>query len=898
MNILRKIIGVLLFFLCLSNIQSQCITGLKVYTFGGDSIVYSCEGVHNDIVSFKSFTANTPALYIITDHLDTIRRISFTSKVNFIGLNDTEYHVYGASYKPPINNVIGQDLKTAKISNLCLGLSTNHVVVYRQLPPVPSIKFEDQTTEKLICDTDQVANKLKFNFEGPADLHSIFLLTDSTGLILDTFVLNEVDLNSFKDNTYRIYVVLYSGTLSIPAGQSIFTTLLSTECFSISAKPLIIYKSQVKAGKIKFENGKDSVLICPDQDLSFLKFKSELNLSFKFVYILSTVQDTIIRVLPGDTVDLKKSLRGVCKIWGLAYSGDLNLNPGDYINKPNRSTGCSDLSSNPLTLIKDQAIGGRVSLLNGDSTYHLCYKDGWPDYLALRTNSPSPLPYLYIATDKNNLILGVTVSSSDLEFFSGIVSRIYGVSYQGSIVAKPGDDITKVPFAIGCFSISTNYITISTEEIAGGIIRVNKNIDLIQYCFKSNIADTLRLNSNGSTNGSRSIYIGIQSDTIKFISTTGVILRSMVPVGSTDIFGIAYKGNFLVKSGDKLSASRLVDSCYGVSSNSIRIENFNPLAGTVSSNSGLSDIYLCPGDGQSDIVSMSRNGAVPLPYGYFVTNKLDSILAFTTESNIELDTFPLGLCKIYGVSYTGDIQYKNKNIKSPDLASECFDISANAINVFKSLAEGGKISLSNGDTIIDICVEDLGSDTLKFNHTLVNHLKYAYLLTDTANRFQGIIEENELHDFNGSDAGICRVYGIAYGGILTILKNDDITKAVLSSGCHDLSDNYVTINKSNVGSRCKNITGGQEKIIIITANPNPAKNFIKVGIKSKYLKTGNPVLTLMAASGGGIKKIILDNQSVDNEEAVINTSDLTPGLYFIMFKNGYIFDNLKIIIIK
>ncbi|MEP7321355.1 MAG: hypothetical protein ABI761_05525 [Saprospiraceae bacterium] len=882
----------------MTELRSQCITGLKVHAFSGDTIVYSCEGLHNNIVSFKSFTANTPALYIVTDRLDTIRRISFTSKVNFIGLNDAEYHVYGASYKPPINNVIGQPLKTARISNLCIGLSTNHVIVYRQLPPVPSLIFDDQTTEKLICNSDSVSNKIKFNFKGPTGLNSIFLLTDSTGLILQSFATNELDLNSFNKNTYEIYGIVYTGSPSIQPGQSIFTTTLSTECSSISVMPLLIYKTEVKAGNIKFENGKDSLVICPDQDLSSLKFKSELSHAFKFVYMLSTAEDTLIRVLSGDTVDLKKSLTGICKIWGLAYSGELNLKPGDYIKKLNSSTGCSDLSLNHLTLIKDQAIGGRVSLLNGDSTYLLCYKDGLPDNLPLQTNSSSPLSYLYIATDKDNLILGVVVPSSNLEFFPGPVARIYGMSYQGSITAKQGDDITTVSFSSGCFSISTNYVAISTDEIRGGIIRSNKNKDIIQYCLTSNIADTLRFSVNGSTNGSKYIYIGIQDDTIKFISSTGVVLRSMIPAGSTDVLGIAFKGNFLGKAGDKLSSKKLVDSCYGVSSNSIRLENFNPIAGTVSANSGYSDIYLCPGDGQSDIISVSGEGASPLPYGFFITNQKDSILAFTAEPNIDLDTFPLGLCKIYGVSYSGEIRFGNKNIKSPDLATECFDVSTNSIQIFKSPADGGKISLANGDSLITICVEDLGRDTLRFKHTVTGQLKYAYILTDTSNRIQSIIEENELHDFNGSDVGVCRVYGIAYGGFLIVSKNDDITKAILSTGCFDISDNYVTINKSNVGNTCKNIIGNEENNIIMTASPNPARNLIKVRIPAKYLKSGNPVLTLMTASGKASKKIILDNQNIDNEEIAINTSDLTSGLYFIMFKNGYIFGNLKIIIIK
>jgi hypothetical protein len=46
------------------------------------------------------------------------------------------------------------------------------------------------------------------------------------------------------------------------------------------------------------------------------------------------------------------------------------------------------------------------------------------------------------------------------------------------------------------------------------------------------------------------------------------------------------------------------------------------------------------------------------------------------------------------------------------------------------------------------------------------------------------------------------------------------------------------------------------------------------------------------------KKINLSSDDIDNERVVFDVASLTPGLYFIIFKNGYIFDRVKMTVIR
>ena len=108
----------------------------------------------------------------------------------------------------------------------------------------------------------------------------------------------------------------------------------------------------------------------------------------------------------------------------------------------------------------------------------------------------------------------------------------------------------------------------------------------------------------------------------------------------------------------------------------------------------------------------------------------------------------------------------------------------------------------------------------------------------------------------------------------------------------------MTINKSNTGGLCKNLGVTPENKVFLSVYPNPASDLVKIRLKSKYLTGGRPQLSVSNISGGINKKIILDSQITDNQDIIINTSDLKPGMYFIMFQNGYIFDSIKLTVLK
>ena len=138
------------------------------------------------------------------------------------------------------------------------------------------------------------------------------------------------------------------------------------------------------------------------------------------------------------------------------------------------------------------------------------------------------------------------------------VKKIYGVSYLGLVTAKVGESITEADFASDCYELSRNVIHVNNEEIRAGNIRLEQNLAVLDLCLQSQSVDTFKLSVNGSTAGVSYYFIGSKDDTLRFVSKAGQFTSQDCPEGSTQIFGIAFKGNFLALPGDKISAHRLL----------------------------------------------------------------------------------------------------------------------------------------------------------------------------------------------------------------------------------------------------------------------------------------------------------------------------------------------------
>jgi hypothetical protein len=782
------------------------------------------------------------------------------------------------------------------VSDDCFALSDNSIKIQVDRPLVGRITSSVGGSEAILCSTALDNQKIKINHVGHSSFPIRYFITDRTDIIISQQDSTQFDFSRFSEGTYRIYGVSYLGLITFEAGRGLFSSLRSSYCHQISTEYVSVSKVQVQAGIIRYDGPTDSLYQCILSARQVVKPSFSKAPTGKHRFLVFNQNDRLV-AMSADSILTSSFAEGVFKIRSLAYSDSFSIGLGATVDSLVSVNGCIDLGSKELRLIRGRAEGGTIQLSTKETTYTICSKDGWPDRLSFTTNSSSLLPYRYVATDRNGLIIQADVQMADLELLPNNVERVYGLSYDGSLHLQVGDSLFKIAAENPCVQISSQFVSIKTEEIQAGTIRTSTGQQVLAYCLEENLPDTIRLQKNGASAEVKYSYLGIRNDTIQFINFSGLLTNKEVPTGTTRVYGMAYKGNLLADAGSRLSTARLTDSCYGISSNFITLQKSAAEAGSIASSNGQSVIFLCPRDGQSDFINLSAQQAGLLSYAYLITDTKDSILAQSAEPTIDLDSFPAGECRIYGISYKGALSAKSKHISATDLASGCSDISSNYIRFIKSSADGGRISLAGGDSTIAFCVEDAASDTLRFQTTSTVGLNYVLLVTNTQNRVQYIFENiAQGYDFNGLDPGNYRVYGLSYGGGLTVFRNTDVLQARLASGCFDLSKNFVQLQLTNTGPACKNFKPDEKNSSFLAAFPNPANLDVQIRIKPSHIKEGKPALYLVSATGGGERKINLDSQSIDNETIKINTAHLPPGMYFLIFKNGYIFDSIKILV--
>ena len=167
----------------------------------------------------------------------------------------------------------------------------------------------------------------------------------------------------------------------------------------------------------------------------------------------------------GNVIDFDPADPGICRIWGVSYTGDFIL--GGDVNAAEAviSTECYTLSENFVTVIRSIPDGGTVSTSDGDTTLAITVGDGIADVVSFTNENSSNSNYAYVITDENNMILGLPAGSfQDFEGAGTGICRVWGLAYTGEIIATAGQDAAAVELTDDCFDLSDNFIEITRTE--------------------------------------------------------------------------------------------------------------------------------------------------------------------------------------------------------------------------------------------------------------------------------------------------------------------------------------------------------------------------------------------------------------------------------------------------
>ena len=226
--------------------------------------------------------------------------------------------------------------------------------------------------------------------------------------------------------------------------------------------------------------------------------------------------------------------------------------------------------------------------------------------------------------------------------------------------------------------------------------------------------------------------------------------------------------------------------------------------GSVSGTDGRTLYITKTQDGNPDVISFINTSTSSDAYIYLITDENGRILTTENESH-DFDTAGVGICKVYGLSYTGSLSLRGKNVADPGLSSGDFSVSSNAIIVDRRSelpVEGG--TLSGGP--FEFCVD--GEADMVSGLSLEGNIgsNSGYVITDDELNILGLpptLEAVEGVDFDGAGGGTCLIWHISYEGDLegaeVGMNAGDI------KGNFDLSNSITVVRNAPVGGT---ITGG------------------------------------------------------------------------------------------
>ncbi|MBK6949802.1 MAG: hypothetical protein IPH16_18570 [Haliscomenobacter sp.] len=179
-------------------------------------------------------------------------------------------------------------------------------------------------------------------------------------------------------------------------------------------------------------------------------------------------------------------------------------------------------------------------------------------------------------------------------------------------------------------------------------------------------------------------------------------------------------------------------------------------------------------------------------YRYFLTDANNVLLEVLDGNSLDFNLTE-GVRRIWGASVVGEITVQPGEILTGAiLASECFGLSSNFLEVVPVQPQGGQISFAGLGARVEQCSNDDRNAVFPLSSTSSSRASYLYLLTDDGNRLIQVLNEARL-DASGLVAGNYRIWGMSYLGNTALTPGILVTEKALNDDCFELSANFAEL---------------------------------------------------------------------------------------------------------
>ena len=746
--------------------------------------------------------------FLVLDGNNIIKGVEKESTIHLNKYQTGSYKIIGISHLSVLPNLINEPLSRVISLSNCIDISKNQIELF--IENINLINFKSTRTkgDSIWCVNAPKNLSLSALGTGSDNVQLIWIATDRDGKVLG-FNKNPDDISMSKINEtlFQFYALAYTGDLILNIGDNLNKSAVSTGCFDISETFYSIRKKETIGGTIRFSNTSQSTNICLSPNSNYNVQATKFNsLGEKYIYLLTNSRGEIINTSINGQFSLNNLNSGQYAISGLSYTGSLSFGTGSRMDTTIFSNECYSLSENSLSFQKTITDGATISFDDGQNAVNTC-KGLKVKTFELKNNALITQKYAYALTDETGKIIQVEKSNTlHLNDSSLLIYYLRGIAYSGELNIKLGDNINEKFLSTGCHSLSKNRLTISFDDINAGNIEVEK----VVTCIFPNEVKSIPINVTGAAGK----YAWLLCDTLNHLVEVQTSQLPLVKRGlptNVRIYGFSYLDQPSYQIGKSVFQQNHNISCFELTRGYKEVIWSESDGGNIAIERANTNITLCQSDLTKPIQLSNTSNAEGDKYIYLIADKQQKLLATSSTNNLNLSALNGGIYNIYGLSYSGDLNLKTGDkIPQNNISSGCESWSKNTLTIEITATSVGKISFVGEKDNVQICAKK-NVQSLRLNPIVSSVAKKTFLLTNANGKILAIFNNNQLPNIDNINDLVLRIYGLGYNGTLNVKVDSSILGNNLSSGCFQLSENFLSINRNNISGGFVTLTNNQNK---------------------------------------------------------------------------------------
>ncbi|MEO1260752.1 MAG: T9SS type A sorting domain-containing protein [Bacteroidota bacterium] len=305
------------------------------------------DGVPDEFDVILTGNVGTNSAWVITDDSANILALPPAPPFDLEGAGGGTCLVWHLSFEDGLQGAeVGMN---ANDLQGCFDLS-NPITVIRNGVNGGDLITEDSLTEVTICAGDGIADPIDVILTGDEGANSAWVITDDSGEILALPAAPPFDLEGAGPGLCFIWHLSFAdGLEGAEVGQNAGELM---GCFDLS-NAIAVTRTAVDGGTVATVDGETEIEICVgDGEADSIAFENTSTEGL-YQYVVTDDNNFIVGLPDGNIVDFEGAGFGVCRLWGLSYTGNLLAELGDDAAAVDLSDDCFVLSENFVTVIRD-----------------------------------------------------------------------------------------------------------------------------------------------------------------------------------------------------------------------------------------------------------------------------------------------------------------------------------------------------------------------------------------------------------------------------------------------------------------------------------------------------------------------------------------------------------------